>query len=109
MQLYTEYLFPRLFMSIEAVIYVKHYDLQNVKQLLHRHMTLLVTSYCLTITYDREGFMHKSPRKMSKNILYFSRTLRILNVYATVSKLRKNASKYLRHCLKITVCIWDCF
>ena len=36
--------------------------LKNLKQLLRRPMTLLVTSYCLTITYDRVSFTYKSLR-----------------------------------------------
>jgi len=47
-------------MPIEAVIYLKRYDLKNVKQvgLLRRPMTLVVILYCLTIglTYDRASF-----------------------------------------------------
>ena len=45
-------------MPIEAVIYLKRYDLKTVTQVLHRAKTLLVTLYCLTIglTYDRTGF-----------------------------------------------------
>jgi len=36
-------------------LYVKRYDLKNVKQVLRRPMTLLVTLYCLSIglAYDR--------------------------------------------------------
>jgi len=51
-------------MSIEAVIYLKHYDLKNVKRVLHRLMILLVTLYCLTIRSGRfytdwAGFTYK--------------------------------------------------
>ena len=35
---------------------------KNVKQVLRRPITLLVTSYCLTITYDRVSFTYKSLR-----------------------------------------------
>jgi len=42
-------------------------DFKNVKQVLRRLMTLLVTFYCLTIglTYDRADFTFKSLRNKS--------------------------------------------
>jgi len=46
-------------------LYLKRYDLKNVKQVLRRPMTLLVTLYCLTIglTYDRaEFYVERIPR-----------------------------------------------
>jgi len=61
-------------MPIEAVIYLKHYDLKNVKQVLRRPMTLLVSLYCLTIslTYDRAGFTYKSLRNHVQKYSVFS-------------------------------------
>jgi len=58
-------------MPIEAVIYLKRYDLKNVKQVLRRPTTLLVTLYCLTtgLTYDRAGFTYKSLRNHVQKIL----------------------------------------
>jgi len=72
-------------MPVQAVIYVKCYDLKNV---LRRPMTPLVTLHCLTITYDRAGFTYKSLRNhVQKYYTFFSqrcvRTLRTLYVYAT--------------------------
>ena len=61
-------------------------DFKNVKQVLRRPMTLLVTLYCLTIglTYDRAGFTYKSLRNhVQKYCVFSSRTLRTLYVYAT--------------------------
>jgi len=52
-------------MSVEPV--------KNVKQVLRRPMTLLVTSYCLTIhlTYDLAGFTYKSLRNHAQKYYVF--------------------------------------
>ena len=51
-------------MPIEAAIDLKRCDLKNVKQVLRRPMTLLVTLYWLTIglTYVRAGLTYKPLR-----------------------------------------------
>ena len=54
--------------------YLKHYDLKNVKQVLHIPITILVTSYCLTITYDRAGFGYESLRYYVQKDYVFSYT-----------------------------------
>jgi len=61
-------------MTIEAVIYLKHYDLNNIKQVLRRLMTLMVSLYCLTIslTYDRAGLTYKSRRNYVQKYCVFS-------------------------------------
>ena len=53
------------------MIYLKRYDLKNVKQVLRRPMTLLVTLYCLTIglSYDRAVFTYKSLRNHVQKIV----------------------------------------
>ena len=51
--------------------------LKNLKQLLRRPMTLLVTSYCLTITYDRAGFIRINHWEiMCKNVVFSSQGVR---------------------------------
>jgi len=59
---------------IEAVIYLKRYDLKSIKQVLRRPMTLLVTLYCLTtgLTYDRARFTYKSRRNPVQKYYVFS-------------------------------------
>jgi len=49
-------------------------DLKNVKQVLRRPMTLLVTLYCLTIgvTYDRADFTFESLRNHVQKYSVFS-------------------------------------
>jgi len=49
-------------------------DLKNVKQVLRRPMTLLVTLYCLTIgvTYDRADFTFESLRNHVQKYYVFS-------------------------------------
>jgi len=73
-------------MPIEDVIYLKRYDLKNVKQVLRRPMTLLVTLYCSTIglTYDRAGFTYKSLINHVQKILCIFLTGGAYAPYATV-------------------------
>jgi len=60
-------------MHIEAaVIYLKRYDLKNVKRVLDKPMMFLVTSYCLTITYDQAGFLYISLRNHVQKYYVFS-------------------------------------
>ena len=59
-------------MSIEAVIFLKRYDLKNVKQVLRRLMILLVTLYCLIIAYDRASFTYKLLRNHVQKYYVFS-------------------------------------
>jgi len=59
-------------MHIVAVIYLKRYHLNNVKQVLRKPITFLVTSYCWTITYDPVGFSDKSMRNHVQKCCVFS-------------------------------------
>jgi len=59
-------------MPIETVIYLTRKDLKNVKQVLRRPVMVSVTSYCLTITYDRADFTYKSLRNHVQKYYVFS-------------------------------------
>jgi len=88
-------------MPIEVVIYLKRYDLKNVKQVLRRPVTLLVTLYCLTIglTYDRAGFTYKSVRNHEQKYHVFPYVLYI-SPYAPCKsgKLVPTLSKTFTQC-----------
>jgi len=50
---------------------------KNVKQILRRSMTFLVTLYCLTIAYDRAGFTYKLLRNhVQKHYVFFLQGVR---------------------------------